>query len=161
MCGRADQLTHSYFFAARLESWIARAASPHGKDTLRINEKDPVLVAFWQNGFTEKKQLVDSLKKLKKEVPDSVRIIADVYADIDSLAWKNSIRRDSLDFIKRFWAPMGMQDPALVKFKVNSLPYFIVFDKYGNQYYRGNDLSEAMKDYRSLRHSGTTVMNKP
>ena len=154
--GRSDQLYHTYSYPARLESLIMRSVKD-GADTLRIDEKNPVFLLFWQTGYDDRKILIDSLKVLEKEIPDSARIIADICLDVDSVGWKNVMKRDSLDKIKRFWAPSGMTDKTIMKLKVQRLPYFIVFDRKGQQYYRGSDLSEAITDYRYLFSSKDTI----
>lgn len=147
--GRTDHVLAPNNYPARLESLILRSIN-ESADTLMINGKNPVFLLFWQTGDNDHKNMVDSMKKLIKEFPDTNRLLADVCLDIDSLGWRNSIRRDSLEKTRRFWAPMGMADPTMTKLKVTSVPYFIVFDKKGNQSYRGEDLGEAMKEYRHL-----------
>lgn len=151
MIGRSDQLIHQYFYPARLESLIMRSVNENG-DTLAIDNKNPVFILFWQTGYTERKNMIDSLKVLKKQIPDTSILIADVCVDIDSVAWRNAIRRDSIEPVKRLWAPLGMNDPAIMKMKVSSLPFFIVLDSAGNQTYRGKELEEAIKEYRQLSH---------
>ena len=151
LIGRADYLYDYPSYPARLESMILRSTK-ESADTLMIDDKNPVFLLFWQGGsFGGSKQAItDSIKKLVKEIPDSSRLVADICMDLDSAAWRNSIRRDSLDKVKRFWVPMGMADPTMKKLKVNSIPYYIVFDKKGNQIYRGTELEEAMKEYRKM-----------
>lgn len=149
LSGRTDQLLHAYSYPARLENLVMRSVK-EGADTLRYDSIHPVFLIFWQTGFQDRKNLMDSIKSLKKEFPDSVRIIADVCADIDSTGWRSAIRKDSIDYIKRLWTPLALADPTLVKLKVTALPYFIVFNPDGTQSYRGNDLKEALDDYRSL-----------
>ena len=155
--GRSDQLFHDYSYPARLESLIMRSINKSG-DTLMTDKKNPVMIWFWQTGYDKRGDVIDSIKVLEKEFPDSSRLIADVCMDIDSVAWKNAIRKDSLnDDMPRFWAPMGMSDRKMMKFKVKQLPYFIVFDKDGNQSYRGGDISKALEDYRTLFNATDTT----
>ncbi|MCH5227739.1 MAG: hypothetical protein J1F16_08015 [Muribaculaceae bacterium] len=156
LVARTDQLYHAYSYPARIESVILRSEH-HGVDTVWINHKNPVMMAFWQTGFNERSALVDSIKALKKEFPDSVRIIADVCLDVDSVSWKNAIRRDSLGTTKRLWAPAGVTDTTIMKLKVNSLPYYIIFNKEGVQQYRGADLSEAISEYRRLQNEKDSI----
>lgn len=158
--GRSDQLYHSYSYPASLESIVMRTAGK-AKDTLYINHRDPVFFFFWQNNDDERKEMIDSIKALKRELPDTVLIMADIYMDIDSLIWKNSIKKDSLENIKRFWAPMGIMDNKVQKLKVPALPYYIVFDPEGLQAYRGPDLEEAMKEYRDIFNSTDSLRRKP
>ena len=147
--GRADQPYPTNNMPARLESLILNSDNEEG-DTLRIDGKHPVFLAFWQTGESmEKHEITDSLKNLIKDIPENERIIGDVCLDIDSMAWRNAIRRDSLKDVKRFWVAMGLTDPTVMKFKVGSIPYFIVFDKDGKQIYRGGELAGAMRAYRN------------
>lgn len=149
IAARADQFRHRYYNPAQVKGLVFRS-NLDGADTLRIDEKNPALLAFWATGNNDKKAIVDSLKKLQKEYHDTVRIIADFCLDPDSLAWRNAIKRDSLDKIKRFWVPVGMADSTIRLLKVNGLPYFIVLSKDGNQSYRGKELKEAISHYRNL-----------
>ena len=156
--GRADQLTHGYSYPARFQSIVMRS-NKEWADTLQADNKYPVILFFWQTGLSERKEIMDSIKSIRKEFKDTVRIIADLCLDIDSIGWRNAIRRDSLDDIKRFWVPMGLTDPTIRKFKVAAVPYYIVFDKEGYQSYSGKDLGEALKDYRRL-HLPTDTLDK-
>ena len=160
IAARSDQLYHSYFYPAKLQSMIMRG-SEYGVDTLLTDGKNPVFISFWQTGYNDKKILIDSLKTLEKELPDSVKILADICLDVDSLGWKNAIRRDSLEDVKRFWTPLGINDPTIQKFKVVSLPYFIVFNREGKQDYRGTSLEEAMKTYRTILNTSYPDLKKP
>ena len=119
---------------------------------MQLNDKEPLLLMFWQVGFTKRKEIVDTLKSLEKEFSKDDIKIADVCVDIDSIGWKNIIKKDSLNLVKRFWTPSGLADKTVMKLKVPATPYYIVFDKEGNQVYRGADLWEAIKDYRKLKN---------
>lgn len=156
MTARADQMFHIYSFPAKFQSLIMRG-SEYGVDTFYADGRNPVLISFWQTGFSDKNVLIDSLKVLEKKLPDSIKNLADICLDIDSMGWRNSIRRDSLKVVKRFWTPLGLNDPTIQKLKVKALPYYIVFDKDGIQDYRGTELSEAIKTYRKLMSAKDTV----
>lgn len=157
LVGRSDQLIHSYSYPARLENIVLRAYNK-GKDTLIIDKKNPVLMLFWQTGYADRKDMIDSIKALEKEFPDSSRIIADVCLEVDSLAWKNAVKKDSLNKdMKRFLAVRGMATPSMMKLKVDAVPYFIVFDKNGEQIYRGADLPSAIKEYRLLFNATDSI----
>ena len=155
--GRADQVNHFYSFPARLENMVMRSVNKGG-DTLSTDKKNPVFLLFWETGNSDRSSMIDSIKVLEKEFPDFSRIIADVCLDIDSTAWKNAMRRDSLyEDMKRFWAPLGLTHPTMMKMKVDAIPYFIVFDKEGVQSYRGTEISEAMSEYRRLFNSSDSL----
>lgn len=149
LTSRSDQLYHSYSYPARLESMVMRSDRKI-TDTLSIDKKNPVMLLFWHNGYPDRNALVDSLKNVTKSLPDSVILIADICADSDSVTWKSNIRRDSLEKVKRFWLPMGLNDPTAIKLHVTSSPYYIVFDKEGVQSYRGTDISMAIDEYKAL-----------
>lgn len=156
LLARTDQMYHSYSYPARLESIVMKSDNKGG-DTIRLNGRNPVLMAFWQSGYGEKKKLTDSIKQLEKDYPDTARIIADVYLDVDSTAWRVAIKKDSFENVKRFWAPMGLTHPTIMKLKVNTVPFFIVFDKEGHQEYRGDNLSDAIEEYRKLQALNDTL----
>ncbi|MCH5242615.1 MAG: hypothetical protein J1F67_09375 [Muribaculaceae bacterium] len=159
MIGRTDQIYHSYSYPARLESMVMRSAKKGG-DTLFIDHKNPIFLLFWETGYTNRKVIIDSIKSLEKEFPDSLRIIADVCLDIDSIGWKNAMKKDSLfKEMKRFWSPTGLTDPTMMKFKVTAIPYYIVFNKEGVQSYRGTELSDAITEYRTLFNSKDSTLN--
>ena len=154
--GRSDQLYHYYTFPAALQSMVLR--SMNDRDTLFINHRNPVFMFFWQTGDNnDKKNFLDSIKALNKELPDSSLLLADICLDVDSTAWRNAIKRDSLKNVKRFWVPLGLNDYEMQKFKVDAIPYFIVFDKEGHQSYRGTEISKAMENYRILYNSKDSI----
>ena len=150
LVSRSDQIINYYHYPAKLHSLILRS-NKEGADTLIINEKDPVMLMFWQTGYNARREMIDSIKVLEKEFADSTLLFADLCLDIDSVAWINAIRRDSLKTVKRFWVPTALADPTVTKFKIPSLPYFIIFDSLGNQAFRGKELSEAIREYRNMR----------
>ena len=160
MAARADQLTLTASYPARIENMVMRSFQG-GTDTLRFNGEFPGFILFWQNDSKNRTELTDSLKVILKEYPDSAkRIIADINLDSDSTVWRNSLRRDSVKNIIRLWAPSGLADEAVAKLKVNSIPYYIVFDKDGRQAYRGDDFSEARKAFRKVTNEKEATQKK-
>lgn len=149
MVARADQLNFQSSAPAILNSLVLRAETGN-LDTIRINRRDPIFLLFWPNNYSERHLIVDSLKVLEKDYPDSVRLIADVCLDVDSVMWRQAIKRDSLKTVKRLWEPSIVTNPSIGKLKVNTLPYYIVFDSIGYQTYRGNNLGDAIQEYRNL-----------
>ena len=160
MASRADQPTRHLAFPATIETLVMRSAQG-GSDTIRQTDSIPGFIAFWQNDMRDRKSLIDSLKSLIKEFPDSnKRVIADINLDPDSSMWRNSIRRDSLKKSLRLWAPAGMADQAVMKLKVGKIPYYLVIDRDGSQYYRGDEITEAMEKFRTLYNEKDSVRNK-
>lgn len=159
LSGRSDQLVHSYAYPARFQSIILRSTDKYA-DTLSLDGQNSVFLLLWQTGYSRRSEIIDSIKALKKEYPDSMSLISDICLDVDSLEWRRNLRKDSLEKIKRFWVPGGVADPTMMKFKVNALPFYIVFDKEGYQKYRGKDLSKAMAEYRKLQESQKDSLNK-
>lgn len=145
----SSQVDSEEYEPGRMLSLILRS-NKGGNDTIRNNGKQPVLLCFWNKDSSSRRTMVDSLKNLLLEYPDSVnRVIADICFDIDSVGWKNEIRRDSLRGVYRMWAPMGNNDPELRLLKVPRLPFYIVFDKEGKQIFRGNELTGALQEFRN------------
>lgn len=150
MAARSDQYDFSLYYPARIKSFVARSITNY-PDTITFSSNSPAIFFFWQNELNNKKELVDSMKILVKEFPDSnKRIIADINLDSDTIIWRNGIRRDSLKSTHRLWMPAGLADKDLLKLKVGNLPYYIVFDSLGLQQYRGGDIKEAVSQFRDL-----------
>lgn len=161
LSSRADQLTTSLAYPARIETLVMRSAAG-GTDTLRFDGKRPGLILFWQNEVKNKKAITDSLYAISKEFSDtSSRIIADINLDADSTLWANSIKRDSIKNIVRLWSPAGLADRAAMKLKVGGLPYYIVVNNEGIQTYRGDDLKEAIEEFRGLQPAKKSDAKRP
>ena len=151
MMGRADQLTARATLPAKIKN-LAMRSSQGGVDTLSFLDSNPGIIMFWQNDIKQRKELIDSLKVLVKEFPDSnSRIIADINLDPDSLTWRTSLKKDSLNKTVRLWAPAGLADVDVMKLKISGIPYFLVLDENGNQIYRGAELGDAMKKFRETK----------
>lgn len=156
----ASLLNYGVTAPAQMRSLILRS-NQDGADTIRISGEHPFMIWFWNHLTTDRKQTMDSLKLLLKEYPDTTsRIFADIYMDIDSVAWRNTIRRDSLGNYPRLWAPMAQMDADLSLLKIKEVPYFIVFDSIGKQSYRGADLTEAMHEFRRLHSDSDSIEEK-
>ncbi|MBD5355867.1 MAG: DUF4369 domain-containing protein [Bacteroides sp.] len=150
LVSRADQPTMALTQPAKLHSIVMRSAS-NGVDTLHTDSVKASLFFFWASGVSERQAYIDSLKSLVKAYPDSSsRIIADVFIDADSMAWRAPLKRDSLSKVNRLWAPAGMADSRIMQLEVRQSPFLIVFSKDGNQRYRGTDISAAFKEFKSL-----------
>lgn len=153
LVSRADQPTLYLTQPAKLKSIVMRSAY-NGVDTLRTDSVEASFLFFWTSGLTQRKEYIDSIRALVKEYPDSSsRIIADVFMDADSTAWRSPLKKDSLSTVKRLWAPAGMADSRLIDLEVRQSPFFIVFSPDGNQRYRGSDISVALSQFRSLMNS--------
>ncbi len=150
LVSRADQPTIDLMPPARLKSMIMRSAN-NGVDTLRIDDAKASFFFFWTSGLTKRGEYIDSIKALAKQFPDSTsRIIADVCLEADSTSWRSPLKKDSMKKVNRLWAPAGMADSRLILLEVRQSPYFIVFSSDGNQQYRGADISDAIKEFKSL-----------
>ena len=150
LAARADQYHFYSSYPAKIKSLVSRSTH-NWPDTITFTSGSPGIFLFWQNDLNVKKEMVDSMKVLVKEFPDSnKRIIADINFDADSMIWRNSIRRDSLKTTHRLWMPAGLTDKSVMKMKVGNLPYYIVFDSLGSQQYRGGEIREAMTQFREL-----------
>ena len=159
VCARTDQQTVEASYPARLHSLVLRG-SDNEADTLRFCKNGPTLLFFWQNSTDGRKAIVDSVRTLLKETPDTLkRTIADVCLDPDSITWRGPLKKDSIDGMVRMWAPASLADRELIKLKVYSIPYYIVFDSLGYQSYRGANLEDAFKEFRHLYNRTDTTSN--
>lgn len=161
MVGRADLLTSPTRLPGRLTSMVLRSLH-NGVDTIRPATSDATILFFWNNGMFDRKELIDSLKTLAKEFPDSTkRLIADISLDADSLSWRSPLRSDSVKGITRLWVPAGLADSRLMDLGVTASPYFIVFSNDGHQRYRGQDVSAAFSTFRRLAKPTTDTVSSP
>ena len=148
--GRSDMLHSAIRHPGKLLSMAPRSLA-NGIDTIRPSAVAGTILFFWNNGMDSRKELMDSLKVLAKEYPDSsVRIIADISVDADSVSWRSPLRNDSVKNIARFWIPAGLADPRLMSLQVTKTPFFMVVTPDGYQSYRGDNVDDAMKAFRSL-----------
>lgn len=153
LVGRADQPALAVATPGKLHAMVMRSAG-NGVDTIVPASVRSTLLLFWSNGM-ERRVLIDSLKALAREFPDSSRrLIADVCLEGDSSVWRNAIRYDSLRNVARLWAPAGVADSRLMTLGVSRSPFCIVVAPDGRQRYRGDDLTKAFTEFRSLMKRG-------
>lgn len=160
MVSRADMPTSAVRYPGKLKSVVFRSLA-NGLDTIRPSSAGATMLFFWVNGLDDRKDMIDSLKVLAKEYPDSAsRIIADVCLDPDSISWRSPLRRDSVKNIARFWVPAGMADQRLMNLQVSRLPFFMVVAPNGIQTYRGSDVGKAMEAFRALAATDSILSKK-
>ena len=160
MVGRADMLNGAPRHPGHLKSVVFRSLA-NGLDTIRPSDAGATILFFWNNGMDHRTEMIDSLKQLAKEYPDSAkRIIADISLDPDSISWRSPLRKDSVKDIARFWVPAGLADRNLINLQVNRLPFFMVVARNGIQTYRGSDPAKAMEAFRKLADSDTILSPK-
>lgn len=86
---------------------------------------------------------VDSIVKLAEE--NRKGLIAELYAETDSMGWQRHLRHDTLPGVRRMWLPMGLADSLAINMGVRRLPYYIVLDPKGRELYRGDSFSDAAR----------------
>ena len=158
--GRSDQPGPRINRPARLHSMALRGLG--GKtEILNLDSARAALLFFWHPQGSLRREIIDSLKSLSKEYPDSSRrVIADICLEADSTAWRNTIRRDSLSGVTSLWAPQGMADYNFMKLGVTKSPMLIVTDSAGVQIYRGADIKRASEEFRLLMQEADTTDNR-
>ena len=150
MVSRSDMLLGNVRRPGKLISMALRSLA-NGVDTIRPSATSATILYFWNNGMENRRELIDSLKILAKEYPDSAsRMIADISVDPDSISWRSPLRSDSVKNIARFWVPAGLADSRLMELQVTRTPFFMVVAPDGRQTYRGSDPSAAMTAFRTL-----------
>lgn len=153
---RSDMLISNIRRPGKLISMALRSLA-NGVDTIRPSAASATILYFWNNGMENRRELIDSLKILAKEYPDSAsRMIADISVDPDSISWRSPLRSDSVKDIARFWVPAGLADSRLMELQVTRTPFFMVVAPDGRQTYRGSDAGTAMKAFRTLASAETT-----
>lgn len=151
MVGRADMLGDSPSVTRKTASIILHS-SGNGVDTLGIGEK-PVLLYFWREDDPHRDESIGIVKKLAASLPDSAsRIMADICFDPDSVRWMAKARRDSVAGVVRGWNFKAETDSVMRRLGVTRTPWFIVFDKKGNERYAGEDETRADKVFRKINN---------
>lgn len=137
-----------YALDPKLKSFHLRTLG-NGLDTLDLAKAKGSLLYFSEANSSGRREAIDTLRAISKAYPDSAkRIIADIYAEPDSMSWTRSIRHDSLTKAVRGWLPRGLADPLVPELGVTRLPWFVVFSKGGKRLYSGSDIMEAAKAFR-------------
>lgn len=114
-------------------------------DTFDLNKyKGKIVVlnywASWsKNSRNENKTLLHVYQsfKLNPKV-----VFASVSLDIDDVSWKSAIEEDELSWKEHFCDFKKYDSPMALKYKVTTLPKFIVFNAAGKQVYSANNTHE-------------------
>lgn len=98
----------------------------NGVDTI-VSGKVPVALLFWRNSDVDRNKMIDSLRTLRKNNPDSASyIIADICLDSDSISWASPLGTDSLRHVIHAWNPMAETDSAVRALGVENTPTLII-----------------------------------
>lgn len=123
-----------------------------GADTIKFGKK-PVLLYFWRLDDVDRDEAITAIRSLRKEVPDSAKnIISDISFEMDSIYWRNSLSRDSLQGVVRGWLPTGETDSVVNRLGVVRSPYVLVYDSKGREVYRGEDVSKASGLFKKVQN---------
>lgn len=129
LSGRTDLLDNHPVMVAdkKKKHTLILKSFGNGADTI-VTGKVPVAILFRRNGDMNKKEMLDSLRALRKSHPDSAKyIIADVCFDPDSLSWAAPLASDSLQKIIRAWNPLAEADSAIRALGVEKTPTLLIF----------------------------------
>lgn len=122
-----------------------------GETLLNVDSAKATMLYFWVTGIASRQADIDTLRNLSAQWPDSaVRNIADICIEPDSVTWMVPLRSDSLKKTVRAWMPLGFADRRAMKMGLERVPFVIVTGRDGRQVYRGDDISEASRVFRSL-----------
>ncbi|MDE6297562.1 MAG: hypothetical protein K2L89_06915 [Muribaculaceae bacterium] len=128
LSGRSDLYTNRPLPAVDLKKrhTLILKSLDNGVDTI-VSGKVPVALLFWRNTDRERDKMIDSLRTLRKNHPDSSSyIIADICFDYDSISWVAPIGRDSLRHVIHGWNPMAETDSAVRALGVETTPTLII-----------------------------------
>lgn len=122
-------------------------------DTLRlVSGNHPTLMYFWRRSDIERREDIDSLKRIAVWSGDSTKMgIADFCLDTDSTSWTFPVKSDSLKNSLHAWIPRGIADDNLMKMGVAGTPWWIVTDSKGRIIYSGDDRTKALPAFRKLK----------
>lgn len=134
---------------AKLLSDMVLRSRDNGIDTLRPHKVKSSLLYFFAEANSDRNEVIDSLRVIADEFPDSAkRIISVVSLHPDSMAWINAVRRDTVKAVVNAWMPRGVADSLAVSIGVARTPWFVVIGKGGKESYSGDDLKETLAAFR-------------
>lgn len=118
-------------------------------DTLLTGNGHGTLLLFADNdNFRSGNFRSSDVRMLANE--NSPKLVAEIFAEADSVAWRRHLRSDSLPDGKRLWMPLGLVDANAIGMGVRRLPYFIVLDGEGRETYRGDNWQDASEKFKEL-----------
>lgn len=117
-------------------------------DTLSLSKGKVSFIMFRGGKDSGNVLPLDSLNKLI-ERSKSLRM-AEIYMDLDSLAWSRHVKADTVKNMKRLWMPLGTLDSVAISMGIRRIPYYVVLDSIRNEAYRGDDWKEALKKVKTL-----------
>lgn len=134
----------------KVEEMILHTAGS-GADTLTFGKK-PLMLFFWRTDDSDRDENMTKLRQLRKDIPDSAKNrITDISFEMDSIYWRNSLSRDSLQGVMRAWVPTGETDSVVIRLDIPRTPYVLVYDRKGAEVYRGNDVSKAAGIFKKIQ----------
>lgn len=150
LAGRADQPGIELAEGARLTA-LPVMLRGDSMDTIRMGKARGGIIYFWHADNEARHAIIDSLKRLAKDYPDSTsRLIADISLSPDSTEWIMTSRYDSLRTTRHGWIFRGEADMNVSALGVRGTPWLIVTDSKGNQRYRGSDIGKATGEFRRI-----------
>jgi len=119
------------------------------RDTLEVFETrraEVSLLAFSDapDGTKRADSILNALRSVHKRYKVKEMQMLDLSLDVDSFAWKRSMRADSATW-KRGWLPGSVATKGLENVAVALLPWFVVADSGGLIVYRGSSVTDAVK----------------
>ncbi len=109
------------------------------------------LLAFSTENSGRTDSITPKLRELHKsnKLGDKLRII-DFSLDNDTLTWRRQVRADSTSF-DHGWVAGSVAAPAIARFGIPRIPFFIVIDSVGKQIYRGPSINAACKTIEKFK----------
>lgn len=136
LVGRNDMMENMPLagFDGKKEMPLILKTRDNGVDTVYIG-RQPTVVYVWRTGDTDRAGSMDSLKRLRREHPDSSRfMIVDICFDADSVTWIMPLRSDSLRHTVRAWLPMAEADSSMRQLGVERTPQIITIPAVGKSH---------------------------
>ncbi len=123
-------------------------ASSGDFDTFSPGAAGRSLIIFWDNASGNKrKNIINTLHQA--DVESTNALIADIYMESDSGAWRANWKDDPIDGISHYWVPQGTMHSALKDLSIVALPTIMVIDSTGAQRYRGDDARVALQKLKN------------
>lgn len=116
-----------------------------GDTLIKVNpaKSSKTIFLFWGSTDGRMGIVADIKRMLKaKEIKGDSIAVVDVNMQVDTLGWRSTIERDSVEGWVHAWAPGGEQNNVLLPFRLSQDPYVVVVDSVGKQIYRGKKMQK-------------------
>ena len=107
-------------------------------------DKSYTLIVFWATWMDEQWNFIPDMRKYARDYSEQMKVVA-ISLDTQTYRWQETVGDDSLTFDNVFDGK-GWDSPAVSKFGVRNVPYYVLADSKGKIVANGYTLKSMEKD---------------